>query len=80
MTRPKLTRGFRSFLQAYQPKQGFVITKYYNDTIEAEGAQIHFIALEQISKVLKLISLESATKRTKEDQQWHDEMPKGDEF
>ncbi len=52
---PKVTRGFRSFLQAYQPKEGIFITKDFIGDAIIENCHVHFIPLSQISDMLTII-------------------------
>lgn len=53
---PKISRAYRSFLQAYQPKQGVVITKDLIATEEFEGSEVSFIPLQQMGRLLNIIS------------------------
>lgn len=52
---PSVSRGNRSFLQAYQPKIAAVITKDFVGTLQIENTDVHFIPLEQLEKVFSLI-------------------------
>jgi hypothetical protein len=51
-----ITRSFRSFLQAYQPKHGVVITKNYIDEKVFENTSVHFIPMENLTTLLLLLS------------------------
>lgn len=51
MSRPTITRGFRSFVEAYQPKHGFVITKDYNKKIVIDDCEIQFIAFSHLQNL-----------------------------
>ncbi|CAN5410862.1 ATP-binding protein [soil metagenome] len=44
----KLSRSYKSFLDAYQPAIGFVITKNQVGTLNYQSSQIHFIPLEDL--------------------------------
>ncbi len=55
MATASVTRGFRSFLEAYNPKVGIIVTKNFKGRIEIGETIVHFIPLEQISKMLKVI-------------------------
>lgn len=55
MTSPSITRGYRSFLQAYQPKQAVVITKDYLGSEYFEGVCVHFIPLTYLKHLFALI-------------------------
>jgi predicted AAA+ superfamily ATPase len=57
MTRPAITRGYRSFLQAYQPRFAVVITKDFVDTAFFEGVLVSFIPLAYLKQVFDLIDL-----------------------
>jgi predicted AAA+ superfamily ATPase len=56
MKRATISRGFRSFLQAYQPPLALIVTKSFNATIEAEGITIHFISVNQLGLMFELIN------------------------
>src|SRR3990167_817885 len=52
---PKISRGFRSFLQSYAPKRAIIITKdWYGDSI-IEGVTIHFVPFSTISTSMELV-------------------------
>ena len=53
-TTPKITRGFRSFLESYQPKYGLIITKDYYDKKEVEGCLIEWVPLSDLKRCLLL--------------------------
>ncbi len=55
MTKPKITRSFRSFIEAYQPAQGIFITKNFNTSITVEGCAVHFISLARLNKMRELV-------------------------
>lgn len=50
-TKPVVTRGYRSFLAAYQPKVALVITKNLIAVEKIENTDLHFIPLLQLEKV-----------------------------
>lgn len=54
-TTPSISRGYRSFLQAYQPQKAAVITKDLIAVEVIENVEVHFIPLEQLEKVFPLI-------------------------
>ena len=56
LSRPILTRGFRSFLQAYRPKEAIIITKDFLGKITESDCQIHFIPLSDLSKIFQIIA------------------------
>ena len=55
MRSPKLTRGFRSFLKAYQPPLSAVITKSFTTKIKEENGTILFLTLNELYKILEKI-------------------------
>ncbi len=57
MRAPKLTRGFRSFLQAYQPRLAIVITKSFTADVEVEGGLVHFLPLDNLSAMFDMLNL-----------------------
>ena len=48
MNAPVVTRAFRSFIDAYQPKHGFFITKDYNKKIVINHCEVHFISFSRL--------------------------------
>lgn len=55
MSSPSITRGYRSFLQAYQPKHGVVITKDFIGSERFEGVLVAFIPLVYLKDLFILI-------------------------
>lgn len=55
MTQPKITRSFRSFINAYQPLKGIIVTKNFNAKTQLENCEIHFISLAQLNKLRTLV-------------------------
>jgi predicted AAA+ superfamily ATPase len=55
LTKPQISRGYRSFLEAYQPKQSVVLTKNLIATELIEGVEVHFIPIEQLEKLFSLV-------------------------
>ena len=53
-SQPKVTRGFRSFIETYQPKYGFIITKDYYDKQEISGCLIEWLPVEDIHRCFQL--------------------------
>lgn len=50
-----VSRGFRSFIQAYQPKTGIIITKdFYGETI-VENTNIYFVPFWDMRKCIELM-------------------------
>ena len=54
MSKPTITRGFRSFIQAYKPKIAITVTKELITTIEIDGCKIHFVPLECLNKLFNI--------------------------
>lgn len=52
---PTLSKGYRSFLQAYQPKIAIMITKDFISTNTIDNTEVHFIPLVQLEKVFPYI-------------------------
>jgi len=57
LSAPAISRGYRSFLQAYQPKFAAVITKDFIGTERFENSEVHFIPLQYLTKLFDLINL-----------------------
>jgi len=56
MRSPEVTRSFRSFIEAYKPQHGVVITKDYRDKITIDHCEVKFIPLSEIKVLFELIS------------------------
>lgn len=56
LNKPTISRGFRSFIEAYQPKKAIFITKDLIDKLDVEGCMVHFIPLKQLLKIFDLIN------------------------
>lgn len=52
----KISRGFRSFLEAYQPKKSIVITQNIHDKKMINHCEVHFIPFSDIKEGLFLIN------------------------
>ena len=52
---PRISRSFRSFLQAYQPKNALMITKDLLAVEKIEGVDVHFIPLERLEMMFPFI-------------------------
>ncbi|WP_440615297.1 ATP-binding protein [Cysteiniphilum sp. 6C5] len=52
MTKLTITRGYRSFIEVYQPKIGFVVSKDQRGLVQILDTKIHFIPLEALPKLL----------------------------
>ncbi len=55
LTTPTVSRGYRSFLQAYQPKKGIMITKDWHGEMMIENSLIHFIPFSDMPRILALL-------------------------
>ena len=51
----KVTRGFRSFIEAYQPKHGIVITKDFIAKTQIDNCLINFIPFAHLTDMIALI-------------------------
>lgn len=49
MNRATVSRSFRSFVEAYEPKVAFILTKDLNETIRLHECDIHFISFSYLS-------------------------------
>ena len=48
MNAPVVTRAFRSFIDAYQPRYGFFITKDFNQKMMINHCEVHFISFSRL--------------------------------
>ncbi len=55
-SKPTITRGFRSFIEAYHPKIGVIITKEMIASTEVDGCRVHFIPLTHLKKLFTLLT------------------------
>ncbi len=55
MKKPQVTRAFRSFVEAYQPKFGIFVTKDFFGKSQVENCEIHFVPLAQLTKVFSVL-------------------------
>lgn len=55
MDKPVITRSFRSFIEAYQPKFGIFITKNLLQKIDVDGCEINFIPFEYLTRMYPVI-------------------------
>lgn len=51
-----LNRGYKSFLDAYMPKVGFIVTKNQFGSLTYNQTEIHFITLDRLWEMFKLFS------------------------
>lgn len=54
--RPTVSRSFRSFVEAYQPHKGFIITNDFSDKIMVEQTEIIFIPLRKIKRLFEALN------------------------
>lgn len=52
LSKPSISRGFRSFIDAYNPKCAFVITKSLIANLDIDGCEVKFIPLERLGDCL----------------------------
>lgn len=55
MSKPTVSKGFRSFIEAYQPPQAIIITNSLMGKIEIGSSTVHFIPLAHLKSVFDLI-------------------------
>lgn len=51
-----ISRGYRSFLEVYQPQQGFVITKNQSGILDYPHGKIYFIPLNHLPEMFQKIT------------------------
>jgi len=60
MNAPSVTKGFRSFVDAYKPRYGFYITKNFNQKIMINDCEVQFISFAKLisfcEKLKKIIT------------------------
>ncbi len=54
-SRPTISKGFRSFIEAYQPKHAVMVNKNLIEKVQVDGCLVHFIPLSQLSSMFDLI-------------------------
>lgn len=55
MDKPVITRSFRSFIDAYQPRHGFYITKDFNTKMHINHCEVHFISFSRLLLFFKIL-------------------------
>ncbi|HLB43422.1 MAG TPA: ATP-binding protein [Gammaproteobacteria bacterium] len=55
MTDPVVTKSFRSFIEAYQPRYGFFITKDFNKKIMINHCEVYFIPFRRILSMFDIV-------------------------
>ncbi len=53
--KPAISRGYRSFLQAYRPAEGVILNKNQTGSIEVEGTKVHFIPMDELIDLFDII-------------------------
>lgn len=53
---PVITKSFRSFIDAYQPRYGFFITKNFNKKIIINHCEIHFISFSRLLSLFEILN------------------------
>jgi len=48
MTKPILSRSFRSFVKKYEPKEAWLISPFYNNEIQLENTRVRFLPFYKI--------------------------------
>lgn len=56
-TRPTISRSFRSFVEAYQPKKAIIITKDFLDKISIDACEIYFMPIKRLHKIFEVVRL-----------------------
>lgn len=52
---PKITRSFRSFLDAYHPEKGIIITQEYQYNMRVGKTDVYFIPLRKLNKMFEIL-------------------------
>ena len=55
MNVPSISRGFRSFLEAYRPENAVYLTKDLMDEVVVAGCRVYFIPITQLGNLFKLV-------------------------
>ena len=55
LTKPTISRGFYSFIEAYQPKQGIIITKQFTAKRKVGKCTVLFIPFHDLNRIFPLI-------------------------
>lgn len=55
MKRAQLSKSYRSFIEAYEPAEGIIITKDFIGQEMIGGTKIHFIPLENLTQIYPII-------------------------
>lgn len=55
MKQPQLTRSFRSFIEAYKPSYGIIMTRSLIDEIVVDSCHVFFVPVEQMHKMTQVI-------------------------
>ena len=53
--KPTVSRGLRSFIEAYQPKFAIIITKDLIKKIKVDNCDVHFIPLVELKRLFEII-------------------------
>ena len=51
-----ITKSFRSFIDAYSPKNAFILTKNFNYTVEIKSTKIYFFSVKQFSSFIDKVA------------------------
>jgi len=57
LTKPTITRGLRSFIEAYNPPAALVISNELIAKVQIGDCTVHFIPLQQLTKIFDLIAV-----------------------
>jgi len=56
LTKPTVSKSLRSFIEAYQPKIAILVTNALIAKVQVDDCMVHFIPLEQLSKMFEIIA------------------------
>ena len=55
INRAVVSRSFRSFIEAYQPRYGFFITKDFNKKVMIDHCEVHFISFSRLNRLFAVL-------------------------
>jgi predicted AAA+ superfamily ATPase len=55
LKRPTISRSLRSFIEAYNPKYGFIITKNYNAKVTVGSCEVHLLSFPRLLEMFAML-------------------------
>jgi uncharacterized protein len=56
LAKPNVSKAFRSFLQAYKPKEAVYFSKNYITSIQIENTLVHFLAVQRLKDFIQVLN------------------------